>query len=122
MEFQFKISLHIIELSFSSDVDIDSLLASHGGMNITNVLGDGNCLFRAVCICINGNDGTHNQLRNAAVDFIELNQGLFTDYFSENTDGDPFTVEEAIVRMRRDKEYCGDFALSALAQDCNLDI
>ena len=46
-----------------------------------NVYGDGNCLFRAVCVGLFGTETRYAELRQVAVEYIRSNRALFADYF-----------------------------------------
>ena len=59
------------------------------------IIGDGNCLFRALSFLVFRNQDSHQRIRHLLVDFERLNPLIFAQYCH------PLTLEEHTARMTR---------------------
>lgn len=86
------------------------------GLTINPVVGDGNCLFRAIADQLLNDQRKHSQYREACVRFMQQN----ADYFS------PFvvdcTLEDYCGRMKREGRWGGNLELQAIAMCFHLNI
>ncbi|KAI0218380.1 2-oxoglutarate dehydrogenase E1 component, partial [Massospora cicadina] len=89
------------------------------GLIISDVLGDGNCLFRSLSDQIFGTDAYHGQLREEVCEYIEQHSDFFRSFFITD-DGDTF--EDHLKEMRELGTYGGNHELVAFANKYNVDI
>ena len=75
------------------------------GRRAVNILGDGNCLFRALGLILYNTEMSHDRVRQLLVDFVSHNKANFLPY-SNN-------IEEHLGRMRYQR--CWGTALEILA-------
>jgi hypothetical protein len=64
-------------------------------LNSDPIVGDGNCLFRAISFSLFGHEDNHLQLRNMAVETLRGNIDIFRDYFIDGL----VTAEEQIDHL-----------------------
>ena len=76
------------------------------------VLGDGNCLFRAVAYQTPEGEGSYPRLRAAAVQEVQEHLDFFGDFFDED-----FQLQPWLDEVSRDRGWGDNFALLAL---CNV--
>ena len=57
------------------------------------MLGDGNCLFRALGLILYNTEMSHDRVRQLLVDFVSHNKANFLPYCNNN-------IEEHLGRMR----------------------
>lgn len=81
------------------------------------VIGDGNCLFRAVCDQLEGNDNNYATIRHSVCNYMERNEKDFVTFLEENI---PFSVY--IRRMRIDGFWGGNIELYAVSKLYNVNI
>lgn len=82
-----------------------------------DVQGDGNCLFRAICVSLGINDDIyHLPLRNVIVDQVIHNRRHFGRYMQTH-DFDPY-----VERMRRNREWGSTIEMQAFAQILKCDL
>ena len=86
-----------------------------------DVSGDGNCLFRAVSLSINGVQDGHEALRQLAVAQIRLHGGILGGLLKYSPD-DGLSFEKHVERLSTNGIAAGEDAISALADVCNRDI
>ena len=80
----------------------DRYLSSFG-LHRNYIVGDGNCLFRAISYSLYGHQNYHQQLRQLAVQTLRANIDEFADYFL-NDRGTPI---EQIQRLGQLYTYAG---------------
>lgn len=85
------------------------------GLQRVSIMGDGNCLFRAVSFSLYGHQNNHAYLRNLAVDTLRANIAEFSDYFLS----DRGTALEQINRLGQPNTYAGQECIYALAKALN---
>ena len=61
-----------------------------------DILGDGNCLFRAILCCLIGDDSGHMDLRNDICDHILENRNQYANFIYDQN------IEDYIKKMRKD--------------------
>lgn len=88
------------------------------GLQRVSIMGDGNCLFRAVSFSLYGHQNNHAYLRNLAVDTLRANIAEFSDYFLS----DRGTALEQINRLGQPNTYAGQECIYALAKALNINI
>lgn len=89
------------------------------GLIISDVPGDGNCLFRSLSDQIFGTDAHHRKLRQEVCEYIEQHSEFFRNFFTTK-DGD--TLENHLEAMRELGTYGGNHELVAFANKYNVDI
>jgi hypothetical protein len=78
-----------------------------------NIIGDGNCLFRAISYVVNdGDDSSHKLLRCKAVNYISNNREHYEEFM--NTDEESF--DDYVLRMLNDGEHGSQYEINALQQ------
>ena len=88
------------------------------GLQRNPIVGDGNCLFRAISFSLFGHEDNRLQLRNMAVETLRGNIDIFRDYFSDG----PGTAEEQIDHFGQPSTYAGQECILALAMALNRNI
>jgi hypothetical protein len=88
------------------------------GLQRNPIVGDGNCLFRAISFSLFGHEDNHLQLRNMAVETLRGNIDIFRDYFIDG----PGTAEEQIDHFGQPSTYAGQECILALAMALNRNI
>ena len=87
--------------------------ATKDGPHPVNVVGDGACLFRAVCLSDSGSEDNHHALRAAAVDYMRNNAEEYAPYGSlDPNENLPF--DKYLERISRPSQEVGEFVLGAL--------
>lgn len=106
----FKQRLRVLELKF-----IDSF-ASLGFKHVA-IPGDGNCLFRAVCMSLYGSDDSHLELRRVVAQYLRLNSEFFRPFITG-------IVERYIQTLEENGSWAGDIELQILSEiyDCPVEI
>ena len=94
-----------------SEMQQQSRYFSSFGLQRNPIIGDGNCLFRAISFSLYGHQNNHLQLRNLAVDTLRGNIGLFQDYFLE----DGGTPEYQINLLSQPNTFEGQESILALS-------
>lgn len=85
------------------------------------IVGDGNCLFRALSKAITGNEANHYAIRTAICEFMSLDSNIetfitFTRFRYVCYDSDPgIALAKYIKKMRRNKEWGSDIEIIAIA-------
>lgn len=69
-------------------------------LEIYPVLGDGNCVYRAIAYGNFGNAEFHQQVRTAIVAAVRVNIDHFRAFHVPNNDNEPGTIEDAIGELR----------------------
>ncbi|KAJ3364840.1 hypothetical protein GGF32_001017 [Allomyces javanicus] len=87
------------------------------GLNLVEITGDGNCLFRAVAHQLTGAESLHRDLRRACVEFMRAHEPDFAPFVE---DDEPF--DRHLVRMAKDSVYGGNMEVVALARALNLTV
>ena len=93
--------------------DIDEKFKKHLetlGYFIREVGGDGNCLFRAVCEQIEGNEHNYAEYREKCVNYMKENKDIFQPFIE---DDEPF--DKYIERMSKNTEWGGNLEIYALS-------
>ena len=94
--------------------DIDEKFKKHLetlGYFIREVGGDGNCLFRAVCEQIEGNEHNYAEYRERCVNYMKENKDIFQPFIE---DDEPF--DKYIERMSKNTEWGGNLEIYALSK------
>lgn len=86
------------------------------GLFLKRIEKDGNCLFRAISLSLEGTQENHSRYRKIACDYMENNLTQFYPELSE----DESKKKETIRKMRQSGEYGDDNELSAIC--CALSI
>ena len=99
------------------DIFADQLLALD--LKLREVLGDGNCLFRALGDQLEGHSGGHLRLRQKTVHYMESHRQDFEfEPFLE--DGEPF--EQHLSKLTKPGTYAGQDAIVAFARSQQLKV
>lgn len=102
-----KKKLSVLEESYEG-------IAAHAGYYVRNILGDGNCFFRAVADQLP--EYEHNILREMAVNHIRSNPDFYRVSFTDES------MEQYTDRMERDGEYVDGTIIQALSNALRLKI
>ena len=89
--------------------------APDNGLYPVNVVGDGACLFRAVCLCDSGSEDNHLALRAAALDYMRNNAEEYALYGSFDPD-ENIRFNHYLERISRHSQEVGEFVLGALTR------
>ena len=84
---------------------------------LIQVVGDGNCLFRAICQSAFGSDSMHLTVRQNVCDHLIKNQNRFEEAMEEGTD-----IKDDISKMLIDGEWGGYVELVAFSELYNIQI
>ena len=87
-------------------------LLLQNNLEIREVLGDGNCMFRAVSDQVYGTDEPYQILREKCMDYLVILKRYFEPYIDEDFDS-------YIKRKRKDKVWGDDVELEALSEIYN---
>ncbi|KXS11699.1 cysteine proteinase [Gonapodya prolifera JEL478] len=88
------------------------------GLRLSDVSGDGNCLFRALSDQMHGNPNSHHVLIRAQVcDYMAQHRDSFAPFCDED---DPF--DRHLARMRRDGTYGENLEVVAFARAGSVDV
>ncbi|OMJ95161.1 hypothetical protein SteCoe_1535 [Stentor coeruleus] len=87
------------------------------GLDIKEISGDGNCLFRAISDQITGNENSHSEYRVLAIEFMRENSEDFSPFVE---DDEPF--DDYIKRMSKLGTWGGNMELQALSLVLNVNI
>ena len=93
--------------------DIDEKFKKHLetlGYFIREVGGDGNCLFRAVCEQMEGNENNYAEYREKCVNYMKENKDTFQPFIE---DDEP--IDKYIERMSKNTEWGGNLEIYALS-------
>lgn len=71
------------------------------GLDAVRMLGDGNCLYRAVAHGLAGNADKHEEIRAAVVATVRADIDHFGEVYAPNGDHEPANIEEAIKEMEQ---------------------
>lgn len=93
-----------------------SFLTYHG-RKIDQVLGDGNCLFRALAKQLTGDSDKHGILRDKLCEFITVNSELLEGWVTAGV-----TLEEHLASVTKPNTWGTQLELKAAATLFNLDI
>jgi len=93
---------------------LDSQLESRGLTAAVDVIGDGNCFFRAASLIIHGNESQHVQLRAEIASHIE-NSGVILDGVVVTSPDDNNSFSKHVESMRTNGTSVGEDAVLALA-------
>ncbi|CAF5091927.1 unnamed protein product, partial [Rotaria sp. Silwood1] len=88
------------------------------GFQIVNILGDGNCFFRAISHQLYRHEHDHLNIRSATINYLIENMNNFAP-FVDDMDS---TIENYIERMSRNGTYADHLAISATAVILNKNI
>ena len=92
-----------------NDVANSKLHLKQIGLELKEIKGDGNCLFRAISDQLFGNEDHHMDLRQKAVEFIKNNQDEARHYIEENK-----SFEDHVESMSKDGTWGGELEIYAL--------
>ena len=92
--------------------------ATNDGLHPVNVVGDGACMFRAVCLSDSGSEDNHLALRAAAVDYMRNNAEDYAPFGSLDPD-ENLTFDKYLERISKPSQEVGEFVLGALASVLN---
>jgi len=81
------------------------------GLYIRTVLGDGNCLFRAVADQIANKESNYKVYRDLAIRLISKNKRLFQMFLEESE-----SIDEYITEITKDGKWSGYFEIVALSE------
>ena len=88
------------------------------GLQRHRVLGDGNCLFRAVSFAVFGDEDHHDYLRQNAVRLIQENPNDFSLHFMDPNENPATEIE----RLRQTGQWAGQESIIALSRFLRLSI
>ena len=80
-----------------------------------DVVGDGNCGYRAIAIQLFENESYHNIIRQHVYEYLKINKDQFIDFIFD-TDNKLLNNEEYIEKIKNDKFWMGDLEMSVLPQ------
>jgi OTU domain-containing protein 3 len=87
------------------------------GLDIKEIRGDGNCMFRAISDQLCGNEDMHVELRHLAVEHVKNNQDDFSPFIEDDENFDKY-----IKRMSELCTWGGNIELQALSQVLEVNI
>jgi len=90
---------------------------SHRNLQIKQVQGDGNCLFRAISDQIYGEESFHRAIRRVCMDYIELESDFFKNFIVQGAN--PMKFREYIVKKREDGIWGDDIEIQAASEIYN---
>ena len=92
-------------------------------LNLTtvDVLGDGNCFYRAACYKLHGNDAGYAELRRQVADYLKQTGNILGGVISVSPD-DGKTFNEHIQTLLTDGQPVGEDAIIALANICDREV
>lgn len=79
------------------------------GLEVKKMLGDGNCLFRAVSTQIYGDPEWHGEIRRRVVDYMRSEKSYFAQFIVENYD-------QYIEKLCKDGCYANNPEIQAIAE------
>lgn len=85
------------------------------------MLGDGNCLFRAVTLCLTGSQGGHGALRASVASYLERSNAILNGLIDTSPD-DSKTLAGHIRAVRSDGVAVGEDAILAIAEVIHRDV
>lgn len=87
------------------------------GFKHVAIPGDGNCLFRAVCMSLYGTDESHFDLRRVVAQYLRLNSEFFRPFITG-------VVERYIQTLEENGSWAGDMEIQILSEiyDCPIEI
>lgn len=88
-----------------------------------NVLGDGNCLFRAIALACEGSQAGHSALRSKCAKHLVENKAEFLSFFV--TVGGPSAeaqFQALALNLATDGAHAGDYELKVLCAVCKRDV
>jgi hypothetical protein len=91
------------------------------GMTVVDVQGDGNCLFRAVSLAINGDESHHAALRASVASYIEQHHNVL-DGVTDISPDDGYSFSQHLAALRTDGTAVGEDVIFALTAVCQRDI
>lgn len=89
------------------------------------IIGDGNCLFRAISNALFGNQDHHLELRLSAVNEIEQNLDHFRMHFHNDNNNLPmneFEIQRELNQLRQLGTFAGQESILALSRLFNINI
>ena len=87
------------------------------------ILGDGNCLFRAISHSLYESQQHHQPLRNLAIDTINANRHIFQHYnFTGNGQMNEDENQTYLHNLRQPNTFAGQESIMALAFALNINI
>lgn len=93
------------------------------GLQVIQIGGDGNCLFRSIADQLDGDQTKHVYYRKTAVDYIKRNPDQFKPFLNDSDyeeDEDP--IEVYCKQMAKDSKWGGQHEINALAQKCKFNV
>lgn len=93
--------------------EFPSLLAQKG-LQIKPVIGDGNCLFRAISDQLYDDEKYHSNIRKYCLDYIELEENFFRNYVVQGAIASRF--KDYISKKRKDGVWGDDIEIQALSE------
>ncbi|XP_062983646.1 OTU domain-containing protein 1 [Elgaria multicarinata webbii] len=100
---------------YLAEVEKQDKYLRHKGLFRFHIIPDGNCLYRAVCKAVNGDQRLHGELREQTVHYIADH----LDHFSPIIEGD---VGEFLINAAQDGAWAGYPELLAMGQMLNVNI
>jgi len=97
------------------------------GLAVHEVIGDGNCFFRAVSDQLHGHQEEHLALRAQACEYMAANRDYFAPFISEDGDDDfssdiDVRFDAYLEAMLEPAEWGGQLEVQALAQALNCSV
>ena len=80
------------------------------GLEVREITGDGNCLFRAISDQMTGSENMHSEYRNLACEFMSNNSEDFAPFVEDDQ-----TFESYISSMKNTSTWGGNMELQALS-------
>jgi len=104
-----------------NEVEDDSISLAHQlaplGLQVREIPGDGNCLFRAVCDQLEGNSRNHMEYRANTVEYMKHFRDDFEPFVEDDVPFDRHTAN-----LRKSGTFAGNDALVALARYLKISI
>ena len=90
----------------------------------TDIVGDGNCLYRAISFCLYGTEVYHSSLRKLAVDHIEQNVDDFRFYLCDDPSNSTLILEgqSYLASLRQPGSFAGQESILALSKVLSINI
>ena len=112
-------------ISRNASVDKQLTLAR---LKCVNVVGDGNCLFRSLSVCLYNHEDRHSELRSQIVHHMAVNySAIFPDFCNKSTDADKNSIDQKqlqklTAKLLTNGEWIGEDVIKAAASYLQRDI
>ncbi len=82
------------------------------GIKSTEIIGDGNCMFRAISLAEYGTEDKHLELRKVAIEYIQNNESFFNAFITSEKE----SFDDYVTRLKQNGEWGGEHEISAMKE------